>query len=260
VVYVVHNATRSLFHGGIPVLTNGTALEAAESLKTLWQAQAITGASSDMVYAVLHEAILSGILPPGQRLGEELLAALFDVSRTPVREALLRLETTGLAHRVPRRGLIVARITPQEIVEVYIVRENLDGLAAQLAAQSATLSDVANLVAINEEFAHAARMGNVMVMAELNLQFHEAIALVARNSLLLQFLKQIHHQVRRFPGTTFQHPGRAVSAVEEHARIVEAIQARDPERARQLAAESMAVARRIRIVMLQQGAEDVMAQ
>ena len=102
----------------------------------LWQAQAMTGATSDMVYAILHEAILSGVLPPGQRLGEELLAALFDVSRTPVREALLRLETTGLAHRVPRRGLIVARITPQEIVEVYVVRENLDGLAAHLAAQS----------------------------------------------------------------------------------------------------------------------------
>ncbi|HEY8292457.1 MAG TPA: GntR family transcriptional regulator, partial [Thermomicrobiales bacterium] len=66
------------------MLTNGTALEATESLKKLWQEQAVTGASSDMVYAVLHEAILSGILPPGQRLGEELLAAMFDVSRTPV--------------------------------------------------------------------------------------------------------------------------------------------------------------------------------
>ncbi len=239
------------------MLTNGTALEAAERLKTLWQAQAITGATSDMVYAILHEAILSGILPPGQRLGEELLAALFDVSRTPVREALLRLETTGLAHRVPRRGLIVARITPQEIVEVYVVRENLDGLAAHLAAQFATPSDIATLIAINEEFAGTAREGNVKAMADLNLQFHEAIARIARNSLLSQFLTQIHHQVRRIPGTTFQHPGRAASAVEEHARIIEAIQDRDAERARQLATESMATARRIRIAMLEQEVEDV---
>jgi DNA-binding GntR family transcriptional regulator len=239
------------------MLTNGTALEAAESLRNLWQAQAITGATSDMVYAILHEAILSGILPPGQRLGEELLAALFDVSRTPVREALLRLETTGLAHRVPRRGLIVARITPEEIVEVYVVRENLDGLAAHLAAQVATPSDVAILIAINEEFARAARAGDVVAMADLNLQFHEAVARVARNSLLSQFLTQIHHHVRRIPGTTFQHPGRAASAVEEHASIIEAIQARDAERARQLATESMATARRIRIAMLGQGVEDV---
>ena len=239
------------------MLKNNTVLEGAENLKALWQAQAITGATSDMIYATLHEAILSAILPPGQRLGEELLAALFDVSRTPVREALLRLETTGLAHRVPRRGLIVARITPQEIVEVYVVRENLDGLAAHLAAQVATPSDVATLIAINEEFARAVRAGDVVAMADLNLQFHEAIAHIARNSLLSQFLMQIHHHVRRIPGTTFQHPGRAACAVEEHASIVEAIQARDAERARHLATESMATARRIRIAMLEQEVEDV---
>lgn len=255
-VYTVHNTSHSLPHGGEPVLTNGTALEAAERLKTLWRAQAVTGATSDMVYAILHEAILSGVLPPGQRLGEELLAALFDVSRTPVREALLRLETTGLAHRVPRRGLIVARITPQEIVDVYVVRETLDGLAAYLAAQFATPSDVANLVAINEEFACAARAGNAAAMADLNLQFHETVARIARNSLLSQFLTQIHHQVRRIPGTTFQHPGRAAIAVEEHARIVEAIQARDAERARQIATESMATARHIRIAMLEREDEE----
>lgn len=237
------------------MLANGTALEASDSLKRLWQAQALTGASSDMVYAVLHEAILSGILPPGQRLGEELLAALFDVSRTPVREALLRLETTGLAQRVPRRGLIVARITPEEIVEVYVVRETLDGLAAYLAAQFATASDVANLRAINEEFVRAVQVGNAMAMADLNLQFHEAVARIARNSLLSQFLMQIHHQVRRIPGTTFQHPGRAARAAEEHVAIVDAIQAGDAERARQLASESMATARRIRIAMLERGIE-----
>lgn len=239
------------------MLTNGTALEAAESLKTLWQAQAITGATSDMVYAILHEAILSGIVPPGQRLGEEPLAALFEVSRTPVREALLRLETTGLAHRVPRRGLIVARITPQEIVEVYVVRETLDGLAAYLAAQFATPSDVADLVAINEQFARAEQTGSVVEMADLNLRFHEAIARIARNSLLTQFLTQISHQVRRIPGTTFQHPGRAARAVEEHADIVKAIQAGDAERARQLATESMATARRIRIAMLEREGEEM---
>lgn len=239
------------------MLKNNTVLEGAENLKALWQAQVITGATSDMIYAVLQEAILSGILPPGQRLGEELLAALFDVSRTPVREALLHLETTGLAHRVPRRGLIVARITPQEIVEVYVVRETLDGLAAYLAAQFATPSDVANLVAINEQFARAEQVGNVVVMADLNLQFHEAIARIARNSLLSQFLTQISHQVRRIPGTTFQHPGRAARAVEEHASIVNAIQAGDAECARQLATESMATARRIRIAMLERGGEDM---
>src|SRR5215510_14162761 len=116
------------------MVTNGIAPDGGERLRELWQAQPVSGATSDMIYAVLHEAILSGALSPGQRLAEESFAALFSVSRTPVREAFVRLETTGMAHRVPRRGLIVGRITPQEIVDVYVVRETIDGLAAFLAA------------------------------------------------------------------------------------------------------------------------------
>lgn len=230
--------------------TNGAALDGAEGLIKLWQAQPVTGATSDMVYAVLHEAILSGVLLPGQRLAEESFAALFNVSRTPVREAFVRLETTGLAHRVPRRGLIVGKITPQEIVDVYVVRETMDGLAAYLAAQFATPGDVAHLASINAEFASAAERGDAKEMARLNLEFHTAIAASARNSLLVQFLENIHHLVRRFPGTTFQHPGRAAEAIEEHEQLIAAIRSRDADRARRIASESMAKAREIRIAML----------
>jgi DNA-binding GntR family transcriptional regulator len=230
--------------------TNGAALDGAEGLIKLWQAQPVTGATSDMVYAVLHEAILSGVLLPGQRLAEESFAALFNVSRTPVREAFVRLETTGLAHRVPRRGLIVGKITPQEIVDVYVVRETMDGLAAYLAAQFATPGDVAHLASINAEFALAAERGDAKEMARLNLEFHTAIAASARNSLLVQFLENIHHLVRRFPGTTFQHPGRAAEAIEEHEQLIAAIRSGDADDARRIASESMAKAREIRIAML----------
>jgi DNA-binding GntR family transcriptional regulator len=230
--------------------TNGAALDGAEGLIKLWQAQSVTGATSDMVYAVLHEAILSGVLLPGQRLAEESFAALFNVSRTPVREAFVRLEATGLAHRVPRRGLIVGKITPQEIVDVYVVRETMDGLAAYLAAQFATPGDVAHLASINAEFAAAAERGDANEMARLNLEFHTAIAASARNSLLVQFLENIHHLVRRFPGTTFQHPGRAVEAIEEHEQLIAAIRSRAADDARRIASESMAKAREIRIAML----------
>jgi DNA-binding FadR family transcriptional regulator len=94
-------------------------------------------------------------------------------------------------------------------------------------------------------------------MATLNLQFHTAIAKAARNSLLAQFLENIHHLVRRFPGTTFQHPGRAASAVEEHERLIAAIRAGDAEQARRIASESMATARQIRILMLARESEAV---
>lgn len=237
--------------------TNGATLDGAEVLIKLWQAQPVTGATSDMVYAVLHEGILSGVLSPGQRLAEVAFASLFNVSRTPVREALVRLETTGLAHRVPRRGLVVGQITPQEIVDVYVVRENLDGLAAFLAAQFATPGDVAHLASINGEFARAGELSDAREMARLNLEFHTAIAAVSRNSLLVQFLESIHHLVRRFPGTTFQHPGRAGEAIQEHEQLIAAIRARDAERARCIAAESMAKARQIRIAMLARDAESL---
>lgn len=234
------------------MLANQVSQDVAESLTRLWEAQAHSGATSDMVYAALREAILSRALPPGHKLGEESLAALFKVSRTPIREALVRLEAEGFAHRVPRRGLIVGRLTPQEIIEVYVVRETIDGLAASLAAQFATPSDVAHLAAINEEFTRATRAGDLEQLFQLNLQFHEAIAQAARNSLLLRLMRQIHHLVRRFPGTTFQHPGRAASAAAEHAQIVEAIRNHDAERARLLASASMATARQLRIAMLEE--------
>lgn len=239
------------------MMANGPAPNGMERLTRLWQAQPITGATSDMVYAVLHEAILSGILSPGQRLAEEAFASLFNVSRTPVREAFVRLETTGMAHRVPRRGLVVGRITPQEIVDVYVVRETIDGLAAFLAAQSATAGDVAHLTSINSEFARAVERGDADEMARLNLEFHTAVAAAARNSLLVQFLEHIHHLVRRFPGTTFQHPGRAKTALEEHEQLIDAIRAGDAGRARRVASESMATARRIRIAMLARDADAV---
>lgn len=223
----------------------------AQALRDLWDAKVMDGATSDMVYEVLHEAIVSGILPPGQRLTEEQLARLFAVSRTPIREAILRLEAERLAERIPRRGLRVSHITPREIIDVYVVREALDGLAAYLAAERATPADVAHLSWINEQFTRAAMAGDFEQLAELNLQFHEAVAQTSQNSLLMEFIRHIHRMVRRFGTTTFTYPGRAISAAQAHQRLVEAIAAHDADLARQIAMEDMAIARQIRILMLQ---------
>jgi DNA-binding GntR family transcriptional regulator len=204
-----------------------------------------------MVYAVLHEAIVSRILPPGQRLGEELLGRLFTVSRTPIREALFRLETEQFAARIPRRGLVVSQVTPQQIINVYAVRGVLDGLSASLCAEHATPAVVSNLDWINSLFARAAEDGDLDEMARVNLQLHEAIAHAADNPLLESMVKQVHHLVRRFHSTTFSQPGRAIVSFAEHQRIIDAIAAGDPVQARQLAEEHMAIARRLRIEMLE---------
>jgi DNA-binding GntR family transcriptional regulator len=225
--------------------------EVANGLTQLWQSQNVTGATSDMVYSVLHEAIVSWILPPGQRLGEEQLARLFDVSRTPIREAIFRLETEQFAERIPRRGLVVSHVTPQQIIDVYVVRGALDGLCAALAAEHATPADVSTLNWINASFARAAEAGDLAQLAEINLQFHEAIAQVTRNALLQNLVKQVHYLVRRFHSTTFSQPGRAHASVAEHQRLIDAIAAGDARHARQMAEEHMVTARGIRVAMLE---------
>ncbi len=234
--------------------SNEISSNSAKQLTKMWENQTMTGATSDMVHHVLQEAIVSHILEPGQRLTEEQLAGLFAVSRTPVREAIVRLEAEHFAQRIPRRGLVVSRVTPQDIVDVYIVREANDGLAAFLAAQHATPADVSNLEWINSQFGAAATGAaeNMHQLVTLNLQFHEALAESSNNTLLLNIVKQVHNVVRRFGSTTFRKSGRAETSAVEHARLVEAIKAGDAERARQIAVDHMATARRIRILMLEQ--------
>jgi DNA-binding GntR family transcriptional regulator len=229
--------------------------DVAEQLRTRWDQQAVDGATSDVVYRVLYEAIIMSILPAGQWLGEVQLARLFEVSRTPVREAILRLEADHLAVRIPRRGLVVSKITPQETIDVYVVREAIDGLAAALAADMATPTEIFNLELITEQFARAAEEGDLDALAETNLHFHEAIAAASRNALLIGFVKHIHRLVRRFRTTTFGYPGRAAEAAEAHRALVRAIAEHDAERARAIAMKDMAVARRIRVGMLQSEGE-----
>ena len=246
-----------------PAATNKDALsssadftpEAAERLRALWDQQAVDGATSDVIYRTLHEAIVMAILPAGQWLGEVQLARLFDVSRTPVREAILRLEADHLAVRIPRRGLVVSKITPQETIDVYVVREAIDGLAAALAAEMATPAEISNLEWISQQFASAADAGDLDGLAESNLRFHEAIAAASHNALLISFVKLIHRLVRRFRTTTFAHPGRAAEAAAAHHALVQAIAEHDAEKARAIAMKDMAVARRIRVSMLQDEGE-----
>jgi DNA-binding GntR family transcriptional regulator len=230
--------------------------EVAERLRALWDQQTVDGATSDLVYRALHEAIIMSILPAGQWLGEVQLARLFEVSRTPVREAILRLEAEHLAVRIPRRGLVVSKITPQETIDVYVVREAIDGLAAALAAEMATPAEISNLESINEQFGRAAEAADLDALAETNLRFHEAIAAASRNALLISFVKHIHRLVRRFRTTTFEYPGRAAEAVEAHRALVQAIAAGDAERAQAIAMQDMAVARHIRVAMLQSEVEN----
>jgi DNA-binding GntR family transcriptional regulator len=211
-------------------------------------------AAADAVYDALREAIVGKRLLPGDRLAEEQLARQFGVSRTPVREALLRLETERFAARVARRGLVVRPVPEREVLEVYAVRAALDGLAASLAAEQATPPDRARLRWINEQIADAAGEADFAKMAELNIELHEALCEAAHNDMLLHFMRQIHDWVRRFgeSDTTFSRPGRAPEAIAEHEGMIDAIEVGDAEGAGRLAREHMNRAREARIAMLRE--------
>jgi DNA-binding GntR family transcriptional regulator len=204
---------------------------------------------AESVYRAVADAILSAKLPPGWRLREERLATLYNVSRTPVREALVRLEAQHLAERDRRSGLVVAGLTVRDIIEVYIVREALDGVAARQAARYGSDEDIAALEQLNQLIAASANEWDLATIAAANVRFHQLLASASRNSILQRFVEDIHRSVSRFHGTTFSLPGRAAEAIREHQEIIEAIRAHDEDRAERLAREHMRRALNLRMAM-----------
>jgi DNA-binding GntR family transcriptional regulator len=202
----------------------------------------------------LREGILHGVLPAGQPLGEIQLAAAFGRSRTPIREAILKLESERMAERVPRRGLVVAHITREEVLEVYAVREVLNGLSARLAAHGMLPTELDRLVWLNERFRAAVLAGDAKAMMRVNIEFHEAICLASRNVLLQELTRRISERVQRFGLTTMAVPGRGLEAVAEHDALIEAIRARDPEAAERISRTHVSRARQLRINLTQSAA------
>jgi DNA-binding GntR family transcriptional regulator len=218
----------------------------ARALNTIWLSYSVDAGAADAVYATLRDAIIEGLFEPQERLSEVLLAQRFAVSRTPVREALLRLEAEQLATRISRRGLVVRRISAEEVSEVYAVRATLDGFAARLAAFVASPPEIARLRWINSQLHSAVPEAEYTRIVALNIQFHETLFEASHNGLLCQFAKQMHDRVRRFP-RTLSYPGQTELAVIEHERIVEAIERGDGDAAERFAGEHIVSTRDARL-------------
>jgi len=198
-------------------------------------------------YERLREEIVEGRLDPGAPLVEAVIAARFHVSRTPVREALRRLEQDGLVERGDR-GMMVRARSPEEILEIYGVRVLLEGLAAKLAAESATPFDLASLDERQREMVGIGTgPSDAKAMAVSNRRFHEALWTASHNRTLFDLLVRLNSHLSRYPTTTLSHPGRWERVLAEHEEIVEAIRVRDSDRAAKLAEAHMAAARDIRL-------------
>ncbi|MCF7700960.1 GntR family transcriptional regulator [Loktanella sp. M215] len=179
-------------------------------------------------YALILEAIDSHIYKPGDRLVESELADRLGVSRTPVREALQRLETQSLLTR-DGRSLIVASLDHTQMAELYVVRGTLEGLAARLAARHATPEEVAvlrDMLAADE-----ALKDDPEALSRANRRFHKQIHLASHNRFLVQQLDLVHRSMALLATTSISAKGRGGDTLREHERIVEAIAAGDGDAA-----------------------------
>lgn len=191
---------------------------------------------ADSVYATLHRQIVTGHYRPNQRLVETAIAAELGASRTPVREALLRLAKDGLAVR-SSQGLTVREFTLREIREIYEVRAALEGLAARLAAERATEQQLSDIQAKHERVAHTAEHERIdrLDLVEANADFHNAVIESAGNSRLSSFATRnlSYFFNTEVAALTTEHTLQC--SIEEHGEIMAALVARDPDRAEERA-------------------------
>lgn len=181
-------------------------------------------------YTLILEAIEAGIYKPGDRLVESELAERLGVSRTPVREALQRLETQSMLSR-DGRSLMVASLNHNQLAELYVVRTELEGLAARLAARHATDEEIRVLRGMVEDDRQL--MEKPRELARANKRFHRQIHLASHNRFLVQQLDLVHRSMALMATTSLAAEGRSEVALAEHDRIVSAIEAHDGEAAYQ---------------------------
>jgi len=204
-------------------------------LRTLLQELGTTGTTADAVYKVLRQSIINGDLPPGERLRSDALANKIKVSRTPVREALRKLESEGLVIQSGRTGLIVRELSEPELTEVFYVREALEGMAARLAAHNATPSEIAELREFVEDMATVTQRGDIKALRNLTGEFHLLVCHSSHNQRLLQSLTALLDHVRQDQTSTLYIEGRPAEAIKEHQELLRAIEARDGEAAEKAA-------------------------
>jgi DNA-binding GntR family transcriptional regulator len=203
-----------------------------------------TRSRAEFVYESLRDAISEGRIAGGERIREEEVARNLGVSRTPVREALQRLQQRGLLAVGAGRGLVVARLSQQQVVELYAMREILEGSAARFAATHATPAEIEILYQLQDKLRTAAN--DAMLHVSLDRRFHHAIYEAAHNRYLMQTLDSLHDSFALLHSTTLRLPHRQRNSDEERRRIIAAIEKRDPELAEREAREHILQAQRTR--------------
>lgn len=185
----------------------------------------------DVIFDTLREAIIVGELKPGERLMEVQLAEKMGVSRTPVREAIRKLELEGLVEMLPRKGAHVADLSVKDIMDVLEVRATLDGLASSLSASRINDDEIKELRHLLDQFISHVEKGNLQGSIKKDVEFHDVIYRSSRNEKLIQISNNLREQIQRFRVIYIKDYSSTKELVREHNAIYEAIAGRDPEAA-----------------------------
>ncbi|WP_270284192.1 GntR family transcriptional regulator [[Clostridium] scindens] len=185
----------------------------------------------DVVFNTLRQAILRGELKPGERLMEIQLANKLGVSRTPIREAIRKLELEGLVLMIPRKGAEVAEITEKSLRDVLEVRRALEELAVQLACEKITKEEMRELERVAKEFQQVVNSSDITEIAEVDVCFHDIIYTATDNQKLIQLLNNLREQMYRYRVEYLKRDGVFPQLIAEHEAIIRHIENNEKEKA-----------------------------
>jgi DNA-binding GntR family transcriptional regulator len=188
-------------------------------------------------YAALKNVIVSMDIYKSRndiRLDERQLAQDFGVSRTPVREAMAQLEREGFVRSVPRRGVYIVRKTKKEVIELITAWAALESMAARLITENAIDADIASLRRMFATFENGQILAHLDEYSEVNIEFHQTIIRMSGNSVLISMAENLFTHMRMIRRKTIVEKDRALRSIRDHMNIIEALEARDTERAEEL--------------------------
>ena len=188
----------------------------------------------DVVFNTLRKAILKGELKPGERLMELVLADRLGVSRTPIREAMRKLELEGLVVMIPRKGAQVASITEKDMNDVLEVRIALESVAIEKACERMQEEDLQHLTEASKAFERTIREGDIVQLAEADEAFHEAIYRASKNEKLNQVLSNLREQFYRYRMEYLKEEKTRDQLLTEHQQLMKAIMDRDVKKAQEI--------------------------
>lgn len=207
------------------------------------------------VYEALKLAILRYELPPGQRLLERELVTKIGTSRTPIREAIIKLEQEGLVerHNGGGRGYFVSFIHRQEIEEVYSLRKILESYCVSLVIDRIRQEELEQLEQVIREEELSENIGNISALVELDTKFHEILYKASRNSKLCEVLRNLKNQIYRYRTMSFKLRQKRKIALSNHRQLLMAIKKKDKRLAKKLATDTISRSRSILIKELFEG-------